>query len=81
MTWGGRGSTRRWRKVRAAVLARDHGICQIKGPGCLTVATQVHHILGTDAGDSPAVLQAACHVCNSRVGDPSKSTMRRTTQW
>lgn len=64
------GSTRAWRKVRAYVLTRDGHRCQLRLPGCTTVASHVHHLLGKQHGDDPAQLVAACAHCNLAVGDP-----------
>lgn len=60
-----------WQQMRAAVLQRDAGLCQIRGPQCVTVATHVDHIVPLSEGGrrlDPANLRAACSVCNlSRV--------------
>ena len=85
--WG-RGSTRRWRRIRAVVLARNlatnQGRCQLAIPGtwttrlgevrrCLGQADCVHHPYGKRYGDDPAYLMAACTPCNLKVGDPTKA--------
>lgn len=82
-SWAG-GSTRQWRRVRAAVLARDGGRCQLQLPGvCTTRADCVHHTLGKAVtGDDPAHLVASCTPCNLRVGDPrSTDPAPRPKQW
>lgn len=59
----------RWRRVRAGILVRDGGLCQIKGPGCTTAATDVDHIIPTDAGGDwydAGNLRAACRTCNQK---------------
>jgi hypothetical protein len=61
------GSTRRWRKVRAAVLKRDGYRCRY----CGAEATTVDHVRpvvsgGTDREDN---LVAACADCNGTKGD------------
>lgn len=68
-SWAG-GSTTAWRKVRAAVLARDAWRCQLQLVGCTEQAVQVHHLLGKVHGDNPAHLVAACAHCNQQAGDP-----------
>lgn len=84
MTWGGRGSTRRWRQTRARTLARDGYTCRIKGPRCTTVATEVHHIRGRGVSEQDRDLVAACSWCNGWLGDPTASTdpaPRPRTAW
>jgi 5-methylcytosine-specific restriction endonuclease McrA len=74
-TWAG-GSTRAWRIMRAAVLARDHHRCQVKIPKvCVgtSVPMHVHHTRGKQAGDDPRYLVAACAPCNQYIGDPMKA--------
>lgn len=80
--WAG-GSTRRWRRDRATVLARDGHRCQLKLPGCSTVATEVHHVLGKGVSDDPADCLAACQPCNLAAGDPRASdpAPRPVTRW
>lgn len=66
MTWTGnpRTTTPEWRRLRAHILRRDHGICHVCGrPG----SDQVDHLTPTSAGgtDDPANLAAIhddpCH--------------------
>jgi len=74
--WAG-GSTRAWRKLRAALLAQNvqtnRGRCTLAIPGvCTTLATQLHHIHGKAVtGDDPRYLAAVCQACNLHIGDPS----------
>lgn len=81
--WTG-GSTRRWRKTRAVVLARDRYQCQLALPGtwnnrrgqtvhCRGAADCVHHLRGKQHGDDPRYLVAACTPCNLRIGDPTRT--------
>jgi 5-methylcytosine-specific restriction endonuclease McrA len=63
-------STTAWRKVRAYVLKRDGGRCQVKLEGCKTIADCVHHLRGRALGDDPRYLVASCTPCNLQVGDP-----------
>ncbi|HEV2784686.1 MAG TPA: hypothetical protein VGX25_35325 [Actinophytocola sp.] len=68
-----KGSTRRWRKIRARVLARDRYRCQLRRPDCAGRADQVHHTLGRAVtGDDERYLVAACGPCNRGVGDPAR---------
>ncbi|GLI00318.1 hypothetical protein Pa4123_55940 [Phytohabitans aurantiacus] len=72
-----KGSTRRWRKLRAKVLAsnamENKGRCTLQIPGvCTTTATCVHHTRGKAYGDDPRYLAAACEPCNLHVGDPTR---------
>lgn len=55
-----------WRRRRREILARDQGLCQIRGEGCTVYATHVDHIVprrlkGTN---DPSNLRAACARCN-----------------
>ena len=82
------GSTRRWRKLRAAILADNEttngGMCTLKLTGCTGRATQVHHVHGRRVtGDDPEHLVAACRHCNLKEGDPSSRdpAPRPRTKW
>jgi 5-methylcytosine-specific restriction endonuclease McrA len=79
-----RGSTRRWRKIRQWVLARDKYTCLLKLEGCTHKATQVHHVAGKKFGDDPALLVSACRPCNLKIGDPTKGNdppNKAVTKW
>jgi len=57
-----------WRAVRREILARDGYVCQIRLPGCTTVATTVDHRVELGDGGAlydPENLQGACASCNS----------------
>jgi 5-methylcytosine-specific restriction endonuclease McrA len=59
-----------YRRLRLAILARDGNACQIRGPSCTHIATQVDHIVArADGGDvyAPSNLRAACVACNGRL--------------
>jgi 5-methylcytosine-specific restriction endonuclease McrA len=81
-----RYSTARWQRLRKAVLARDGGICQIRGLRCTGYATTVHHRV--PSSQAPHLfwesenLVAACLRCNygggARVGADNRR--RRTAQ-
>lgn len=67
------GSTREHRRVRALVLARAEGVCQLQLDVCTGKATEAHHTLGRGrTGDDPTHMVAACKACNLRVGDPTR---------
>lgn len=82
-----RGSTTRWRRIRAEVLERDGETCQLRIKGICVERSEpmhVHHTKGHAAtGDNPRYLVAACSSCNEHLGDPEKylptSTMSPTT--
>ena len=75
---GERGSTRRWRQLRAQVLTRDGGVCWLCGEGG---ADSVDHVLPRyqGGGDNEGNLAAAHLGCNQRrervvvVPKPSRS--------
>lgn len=79
--WG-KGSTRRWRRIRAAVLAdnlaTNGGRCTLQIPRvCTRRADTVHHRLGKAiTGDDPAYLDASCTACNLHIGDPQTHNPR-----
>lgn len=55
------------REVRRRVLFRDRNLCQICGPKCTGIATEVDHIIAlADGGASHdmANLRATCKTCN-----------------
>lgn len=84
-----KGSTRSWRKTRAAVLARDGYLCQLRLPDCTKYAPlrggHVHHTHGRDiTGDDPTHMVAACRNCNLKTGDPTTQPdppPRPRTRW
>jgi hypothetical protein len=81
--WSG-GSTRAWRRTRALVLVRDGYTCQLRLPGCTSLAEHVHHTRGKALGDDPAYLLSSCAHCNLTLGDPTKLAARPNegvTRW
>lgn len=81
-----KGSTRRWRTIRAAVLAANalppenggnNGRCRVNVPTiCTGRATCVHHTRGraTTGDEDLRYLVASCDPCNLHIGDPSTHT-------
>lgn len=73
-----KGSTRRWRVLRAQVLATNRtanrGRCNLAIPGvCTGRADTVHHTLGRAVtGDDPRHLEAVCAACNLHIGEPGR---------
>lgn len=61
-----KGSTREWRRLRAAVLERDGYVCH----WCHGPANTVDHLIPRVRGgsDDETNLAAACVACNSRRG-------------
>ena len=55
------------RRLRARVLARDQGRCQIGGPDCRGVAVEVDHVVPVSEGglDELDNLQSVCSACHS----------------
>ena len=68
----GRGDlkTSRWKQTRKQILDRDAHECQIGGPRCTRIATEVDHVVPALHGgdDNPGNLRAACKPCNSAAG-------------
>lgn len=86
-SWQG-GSTARWRKIRASVLAENErtneGMCTLRLDGCAGQADSVHHLLGRAVtGDDVRYLVACCGHCNGSVGDPMRNEqpIRRVSSW
>lgn len=84
-----RGSTRAWRVLRALVLAdnlaRNAGRCTLGIVGvCTGQADTAHHTLGRAiTGDDRRYVVAACAACNSKMGEPRRSspTPKKVTHW
>jgi hypothetical protein len=84
-----KGSTRRWRTLRAAILEANRqtngGRCTLAIPKvCAGQADQVHHTKGKAvSGDDPRHLVPACGPCNRHVGRPGRTspTPRPTSRW
>jgi hypothetical protein len=73
--WTG-GSTRRWRRIRGAVLEQNlienGGRCTLQIPTvCTKRADCAHHTKGRAVtGDDPRFIVASCTGCNLHIGDP-----------
>lgn len=73
--WTG-GSTRRWRRIRAAVLEENlvtnGGRCTLQIPTvCTLTADTGHHTEGREiTGDDPRFVVATCKACNLHIGHP-----------
>ena len=65
--------TRRWRRLRRLILARDGHLCQAcKAKGWITEAAHVDHIVPRFKGGDPwdhANLQALCEPCHQAKSD------------
>ena len=72
------GSTRQWRKTRAAVLKRDGHRCFY----CGKRATTVDHLRPLSRGgtDAEANLVAACTDCNTAKGDKTAAELGLTEE-
>lgn len=76
VAWAG-GSTRQWRRVRAAVLEHNRvhygGRCRAHCVGvCTGLAQHAHHTKGRAiTGDDPAHIEGVCAACNLHIGDPT----------
>lgn len=73
------GSTRLWRKIRAAVLARDGWRCYWCGRPAATVDHLIARARGGD--DNPANLVAACTPCNSSRGARMRPASAPPREW
>ncbi|WP_079610466.1 HNH endonuclease [Mycobacteroides abscessus] len=62
-----RCSTTEWKQQRIKCLQRDERKCQIRGPRCTVLATEVDHVIAVAFGGSDGLenLQAACHNCHA----------------
>ncbi len=94
--WAG-GSTRHWRRTRAAVIIRDaalgytcrahqDGWCDRSGAKPHTCARQLqdaHHTHGRAiTGDDPRYIVGSCHPCNLAIGEPGGDPLPRPmTRW
>lgn len=71
-----------WQTTRRRILARDHGVCQIRLHCCTFQATEVDHVVPGD-DHSDANLRAACSSCNQARNiamRPTRPRMRRESE-
>ena len=66
-----------WERRRSAVLYRDGHRCQIAGPTCTQVATEVDHVVPNDDHGLDN-LQAACHPCHWAKSQAESAAARLT---
>lgn len=56
-----------WKKMRALVFERAEGKCEMRAPGCIGEASEVHHVSYARLGNEDlSDLAAACGRCNSQ---------------
>jgi 5-methylcytosine-specific restriction endonuclease McrA len=58
---------RRWKAIRRMTIANASGKCQIRLPGCTSIATQADHVTALEDGGAPFApgnVQASCRHCN-----------------
>jgi 5-methylcytosine-specific restriction protein A len=67
---GRRHWTYKGERRRRAVFRRDNWECQVRGPGCVGVATEIDHTIPRSRGGTEEMgnLRAACGPCNRRKG-------------
>jgi 5-methylcytosine-specific restriction protein A len=55
-----------WKQLRAKVMQRDEWTCQLRGPHCAVIATDVDHVVNVASGGSHDMsnLVAACTPCH-----------------
>jgi 5-methylcytosine-specific restriction endonuclease McrA len=64
--------TAAWKRLRAAVLARDNYRCQLRLPGCIVSANECDHIrpfhefADPKQADTMDNCRAVCHVCHAK---------------
>lgn len=71
-------------KAAAKVRGRSEGLCEAYLPGCLRVATEIHHIKSRARGGSnrPINLLHVCHSCHSKITIHDEGTDKfRTFSW
>jgi len=70
---------RAYNNLRQQIFARDHGLCQIRGPRCSQYATQIDHIVALADGGAKydkSNLRAACMQCNAWLAANRTNALR-----
>jgi 5-methylcytosine-specific restriction enzyme A len=67
-----------WPAIRKRVLARDRGRCQIHGPTCQLVATEVDHLNGDRNDHRMENLQSVCSVCHGHKSSAEGHAARKS---
>jgi 5-methylcytosine-specific restriction enzyme A len=64
-----RTGTSRWQALRTRVLQRDNHTCQVRGPRCLGMATEVDHVVPVSRGgaDNLSNTRAVCKPCHDAL--------------
>jgi len=84
MTRDRRIEGRAYRNLARWILERDRYRCQVGGPRCSGVATEVDHVIGrADGGPvfDPANLRATCRACNGWRAAERTNAMRRAARY
>jgi 5-methylcytosine-specific restriction endonuclease McrA len=74
-----------WPRLRLMILRRDGWVCQIKLPGCRTVASHCDHIIPWEEDGTggpwfdPNNLRAACAFCN--ISRKRRGKQPRPSRW
>jgi 5-methylcytosine-specific restriction endonuclease McrA len=63
-----------WRRVRARVLERDAGVCQLRLPGRKVVADEVDHVVPRELGGALYARRGANDAAQAALAEPSAST-------
>jgi 5-methylcytosine-specific restriction protein A len=79
-THDARLTTPAYRRLRLLVLDRDRWRCQVRGPRCTKVATEVDHVIERADGGAmydPANMRASCKPCNGWRAANRTNALRR----
>lgn len=70
-----RGYGSDWQRFRLGILRRDGRRCQVRGPSCSGLATEVDHIVALAHGGGrldPDNARASCRSCNGSLGGQTR---------